>query len=105
MMGTRIWTMSIQDARVGDKVVYAKEKNSFSPGPRAQEVSAASKGDTYSYIVEKYWVVKKVNGDGTLVLLTRKGKEHCVNSSDLRLRRANLWEKLFLNSRFPKLDD
>lgn len=96
--------MGIQKARVGDKVVYAKEKNSFSPGPRAQDITAASKGDTYSYIVEKYWVVKRVNDDGTLVLLTRKGKEHSVNANDLRLRRANLWEKLFLRGRFPKLE-
>jgi hypothetical protein len=96
--------LSVQRLRVGDKVVFAKEKASLSPGPRAKDVSPAAKGDEYSYIVEKYWLVKELMADDRVCLITRRGKEHVISMHDPRLRRANVWERLFLGGRFPKLD-
>ena len=96
--------MAVQNLKAGDKVVFAKDKASLSPGKRAKEVSPARKGDEYNYIVEKYWTVKQVRADGSVVLVTRRGKEHSVSLDDPRLRRANLWERLTLSSRFPKLE-
>lgn len=96
--------MPIRNAKVGDKVVYAKDKHSGSPGQRAQEVTASPKGDLYNYIVEKYWVVKEINEDGRLLLKTRRGKEHLIRTDDPRLRTASIWERIFLASRFPDLD-
>jgi hypothetical protein len=93
--------MALRNAKVGEKVVFSKDKSSTSPGKRAKEVVAAAKGDHYSYIVEKYWVVKEVLPDGSLLLLTRRGKEHLVANDDPRLRRATWFEKLFLQNRFP----
>ena len=94
--------LGVQRLRTGDKVVYAKEKFSLSPGPRAKEVSPATKGDEYSYIVEKYWLVKELLPEDHVRLVTRRGKEHVISTHDPRLRRANIWERMFLSSRFPK---
>lgn len=89
--------------RVGDKVIYLKEKHSTSPGPRAQDVSPAPKGETYSYLVEKYWIVQEVQDDGTIILLTRTGKQHAVQPDDLHLRHAKWWERWWHRRRFPEL--
>ena len=96
--------MPIRKPRVGDKVVYAKDKHSGSPGQRAQDVTASPKGDGYSYIVEKYWIVKEIKEDGRLLLKTRRGKEHLIEADDPSLRAASLWERVFLARRFPAFD-
>ena len=96
--------MKIHPLRAGDLVVFAKEKNSLSPGRRAKEVSPAAKGDEYSYIVEKYWLVKELLDDNRACLVTRRGKQHTVALDDPRLRRPNLWERWVLRDRFPRLD-
>ena len=54
-----------------DLVVYSKQKHSVSPGPRAREVDAATRGETYSYTVDKFWVIKQLIEDGQLLLITR----------------------------------
>lgn len=95
--------MSIRNPKVGDRVVYAKDKHSGFPGQRAKDVSAAAKGEGYSYIVEKYWVVKEVFDNGSVLLQTRRGKEHVIFLDDPSLRPASIWEKIFLSGRFPKL--
>lgn len=85
---------------VGDKVVYAKQKISTSPGKRAEEISPTPKGDTYTYVVDKYWVVAEVLADGALKLRTRRGKEHTIHNDDPLLRRPSWWEKLLYAKRF-----
>ncbi|GIW99258.1 MAG: hypothetical protein KatS3mg111_2591 [Pirellulaceae bacterium] len=95
--------MGVKEAKVGDKMVFAKDKHSPSPGPRAREVVASPKGDDYSYIVEKYWTVVDVRPDGKLLLRTRRGKEHLVSRDDPRLRHATLWERWRYRHRFPKV--
>jgi hypothetical protein len=47
--------------------------------------------------------VEQVRDDGTLVLLTRRGKRHEVAPDDPRLRRANWWERIWWNKKFPRL--
>ncbi len=86
--------------RRGDIVVVARQKFSTSPGPRAREVSPASSGDSYSYIVDKFWLVKSCE-DGELRLLTRTGKEHVISADDFRVRKPTIWERLFSRTRFP----
>ncbi len=83
-----------------DWVVYTREKHSLSPGRRAKNIAPAPHGELYSYEVDKYWIVREVRGN-EIVLETRKGKTHSVSSNDSRLRKANLWERLFLSNRFP----
>lgn len=89
----------------GDRVVYRKEKHSVHPGPRAVDVSPAPRGEEYHYAVEKFWTVAGLLPDGTLRLVTRRGKVHVVAPDDPRLRPASLWERLRFASRFPRLDE
>jgi hypothetical protein len=88
---------------VGDRVVYSRQKHSSSPGPRAQEVTPAAHGESYSYLVDKYWRVIAVEPDGILLVRTRRGKQHRVRLDDPRLRRPTIWERLFRADRFPEM--
>lgn len=86
--------------RPGDYVIYRKTKFSRRPGPRATNVRPSSKGDSYAYVVDKYWVVQYVSDDGQITLVTRRGKTHTVSADDPALRRANLWERWRHRDRF-----
>lgn len=86
-----------------DHVVYCKQKHSSSPGPRAREIDAASHGETYSYTVDKFWLVKDIQSDGQLLLITRSGKEHIIHPQDPNLRRATIWERWYYRKRYRKI--
>lgn len=90
---------------IGDRVVYTRDKVSTRPGPRAKNVFATPHGETYAYQVDKYWRVTGFQPDGSLMLRTRRGKQHVVRPDDPRLRRPNLWERMFYGSRFPNQSD
>lgn len=88
--------------RPGDRVIYTATKHSAHPGRRAQAVQPEQHGEGYWYDVKKYWVVAQVRPDGSLTVVTRRGKERAVAASDPRLRPARWWESIFLRSRFPQ---
>lgn len=88
----------------GDWVIYRKQKVSSSPGPRAQMTTPAAKGETYAYIVEKYWVVDGTLEDGSLRIRTRRGKEHIVTPDDPSLYRPRWWQRLWLGKRFRAVE-
>jgi hypothetical protein len=87
----------------GDPVVFVVSKVSTDPGPRAHDIHPAPFGDTYQYVVDKYWTVRSVGSDGTLELITRRGKVHHVQPGDPRLRPARWWERWLYRDRFPDL--
>jgi len=89
-----------KDFQAGDWVVYRKTKSSVSPGPRAQNVSPSKHGDQYTYTVDKFWVVDEILDDGSLRLVTRRGKSHVVQPTDANLHRASWWERFFFRKRF-----
>ena len=93
------------DYRVGDWVIYKKTKHSKNPGPRADSVSPSSGGDSYSYIVEKHWIVQEVLEDGQLVLVTRRGKTHLISPDDPLIRKANCWQRFRYRRRFSDVLD
>lgn len=95
---------SMKQFKPGDRVIYRKQKTSASPGPRAQLTNPSPKGEMYSYIVEKYWVVDEVLADGSLRLRTRRGKEHVVKGDDPLLRKARWWEVWLLAGRFRSVE-
>ena len=97
--------MSLPGWNPGDWAIYRKQKRSVSPGPRAEEVHAAAAGETYTYVVEKYWIVDEVLRNGEVRLRTRRGKQHVVQADDPRLRRARWWERILLASRFRAVED
>lgn len=87
----------------GDWAIYIKQKQSAAPGPRARDVMPATHGETYSYLVEKCWVVLEVLDSGELKLITRRGKIHTISPNDPALRKPTLWQKLTLASRFRSI--
>lgn len=86
--------------KIGTPVIYKMNKYGTSPGPRAQDVRPATRGDTYSYKVDKFWVVVEVRDD-KVVLQTRRGKKHEVDPNDPSLRPANWLERIWHRQRFP----
>jgi hypothetical protein len=86
----------------GDRVVYTATKHSSHPGPRAEAVAPEPNGEGYSYHVKKYWRVVDVRNDGTLIVVTRRGKQRAIPTSDAHLRPARWWESFFLRGRFPQ---
>ncbi|MEX2176026.1 MAG: hypothetical protein WD872_16815 [Pirellulaceae bacterium] len=91
--------------KTGDRVVYVASKHSLRPGPRAEALTPEPHGEGYSYDVKKYWLVLEAKPDGTLTVVTRRGKQRVVPASDPRLRPARWWENIFLASRFPQPED
>lgn len=88
----------------GDKVVYRKRKHTTHPGRRAKQVQPAAKGDYYAYVVDKFWMVRKVLDNGRLLLETRRGKTHEINPCDPNLRRATLWDRIRYPARLAELE-
>jgi len=88
---------------VGDCVVYRVYKISTHPTPRAKELRPSQCGETYSYAVDKYWVVANVPTDERIEVVTRSGKLRSLNSNDPNLHKVGFFEKLRLHERFPQL--
>ncbi|WP_286764887.1 MULTISPECIES: hypothetical protein [Rhodopirellula] len=97
-------TLAANQFQRNDWVIYRKQKSSVSPGPRASEVHAAGKGNSYRYVVEKYWVVEEVLDNDRLKICTRRGKRHLVDANDPSMRKARWWERLLYRSRFEAID-
>ena len=94
-----------REFRPGDLIVYRKSKHSTLPGPRAANIHPAPNGDSYSYTVDKYWVVETVLEDGTIIAATRGGKKNRLGADDPMLKHASLLQRLLFRSRFPVESD
>ncbi|MEZ6088547.1 MAG: hypothetical protein R3C05_11080 [Pirellulaceae bacterium] len=88
----------------GDWMIYRKQKSSTSPGARATDVHPTTGGDTYHYLVDKFWVVEEVIDGEQVRLRTRRGKQNTIAISDPRLRRPNWWERLLYRNRFRAIE-
>ena len=69
----------------------------------AYEIHASERGDLYTYLVDKYWTVADIMGDGRIVAVTRTNKHHYLDPDDPNLRKARLTERLRRRDRFPPL--
>lgn len=88
----------------GDPVIFTKTKFSAHPGPRAEDISPSSHGESYSYLVKKFWTVLE-REEHRILVLTRGGKRHWVNLNDPALRAPTWWEMIRHRERFPAIDD
>jgi hypothetical protein len=88
----------------GEPVIFCKVKHGDNPGPRAHDISPARSGDSYAYVVDKFWVVVAILANGQLLLRTRRGKEHIVDANNPNLRRATWWERIRYRDRFPEVE-
>ena len=86
----------------GQWVIYRKSKRGSSPGPRATSVKANAKGETYSYTVDKFWVVDDVLPSGEVQVRTPGGKTHRISTDDPNLRRAGLIARMLWRHRFER---
>lgn len=87
--------------RVGDPIVYHKPKSSVSPGPRAKDIYPLANGEQYHYVVDKFWKVTSVNGDGTIEVVTRTGKKHILPANDPNISKAHAFQQFLYRKRFP----
>jgi hypothetical protein len=84
----------------GDWAVYRKTKRSASPGRRANQIVASPKGESYSYVVDKFWVVEAALPGDRLLLRTARGKSHVIDAADPNLRRPGLIQRILWRERF-----
>ncbi len=97
--------MSRHAFKVGDLVVFTKEKCSFRPGPRAHDLHPAPRGESYTYRVDKFWIVVGCLDEGRrLLLATRRGKQHLVEATSPHLRPATIWQRIRHRGRFPSAE-
>lgn len=96
--------MDSHNYKIGDPVVFRTTKYTARPGPRAEDIHPAPRGDNYTYHVDKFWVVAEVHNDGTLVVQTRRGKRHVIQADNPQLRHATRWERLRYAGRFPQIE-
>ena len=92
---------STTEYKTGDVVIFRIVKRSSHPGRRAEGILPEPRGEDYLYEVNKYWLVSDKRQDGTVVLITRRGKQHIVHSDNPRLRPAKWWERVIYRRRFP----
>ncbi|UZJ42804.1 hypothetical protein OO006_13115 [Prosthecochloris sp. SCSIO W1101] len=90
--------------QIGDPVIYRKPKSSTCPGPRARQVYPLEHGETYHYVVDKFWKVIGVNDDNTVDVVTRTGKTHRLEQGDPNLHKARFLTYLVFRKRFPDLE-
>ena len=96
--------MNEQTYQPGDWVVYQKSKVSPHPGPRAHDIHPTRRGDDYSYVVDKYWIVDQVLENGEIILRTPGGKSHQLVVSDPDLRPATFLERWLRRDRFVEAE-
>ena len=85
--------------KAGDWAVYRKSKRSTTPGPRATSVKACRKGENYTYIVDKFWIVDSTLPGGRLMLRTARGKTHIIDANDPNLRKPGWLRRLLWRGR------
>lgn len=64
------------------------------------DIQPEGKGEEYTYLVNKYWLVQEVSEDH-LIARTRRGKRIEVRLDDPYLKPASLWDRLFKSHLFP----
>jgi hypothetical protein len=96
--------MRTEHFQKGDPVIFTKTKFGPHPGPRAESIDPSTHGETYSYLVKKFWTVLECTEDRVLVR-TRRGKRHWINMSDPGLRAPTWWEQIKYRERFPAIEE
>lgn len=90
--------------KAGDWAIYRKSKRGTVPGPRAFGVKPNAKGETYGYVVDKFWLVDTVHTDGTLTMRTARGKTHRIQADDPNLARPGWLARLRWGERFRMIE-
>jgi len=86
---------------VNDWVIYHQPEFSTHPVPEARDVQPSERGDLYSYVVDHFWRVVRVNPDGTLEAVGRSGRVHRIHQADPKLEKAGWWARVTHRRFFP----
>jgi hypothetical protein len=87
--------------KTGDLVVFRLTRHSTHPPHAAKHVDPSTRGEGYSYVVDKFWMVAGTVSERAVRVRTRRGKEFEIDVRDPRLRRASWTEQLIRRRRFP----
>ncbi|MCH1497349.1 MAG: hypothetical protein L7U72_19155 [Rubripirellula sp.] len=63
-------------------------------------MNASSKGETYNYTVDKYWVVDQLLPEGQILLRTSTGKTNILAADDFNLRPASILQRFLRRAKF-----
>lgn len=74
------------------------------PGRRATQIKASRHGETYTYLVDKFWVVDSTLPGNRLLLRTARGKTHVIDADDPNLRKPGLIRRLLWRERFRSVE-
>jgi hypothetical protein len=85
----------------GDRVIFSVARRSPNPAHGAKDVRPERKGDAYQYIVEDFLIVANTRG-GQIVVKTRQGGIHVLDTDDDRVHVASWWQRLIYRHQFPK---
>jgi len=96
--------MSTEYFQRGDRIIFTKTKFGPHPGPRAEDIDPSLHGETYSYLVKKFWTVLD-REENRLLVQTRTGKQLWIEMNDPGLRAPTWWEQIKYRERFPVIDD
>jgi hypothetical protein len=79
---------------VNDWVIYHQPEASTHPRSGARDVQPAELGEMYSYVIDHFLRVIRVNADGTIDAVGRSGRVHRLTGSDPLLEKAGWWNRL-----------
>ncbi|MGD0463578.1 MAG: hypothetical protein ABSB74_13920 [Tepidisphaeraceae bacterium] len=82
-------------------MIFSLPTRGTHPGLGAKDVRPERHGEGYLYIIDKFWVVAQTR-DKQVVVKTRKGRIHLLDTADPRLHVASWWQRLIYRHRFPK---
>ncbi len=79
-------------------------RNSTRLPPGAKQVVPSLRGESYSYVLDKFWLVMGKADSGKLRVRTRRGREFQIDPDDRRLRAATWRERAVWRHKFPPLN-
>ena len=92
----------VREFKIGDYVIFRRLRSANRPSRKATRIRPSLRGESYAFVVNKYWIVDDLIDDEELVLLrTPKGKTISVSIHDPSLRHATIVERWLYRRRFP----
>jgi hypothetical protein len=82
-------------------VIYHQFEMSTHPVAGAHDIEPTERGESYSYVVDQFLRIVRVNTDGTLDAVARDGRMHRVAAADPLLEKPGWWFRLMHRRLFP----
>jgi len=86
---------------VNELVIHHQPVASSHPGPEARDVRPTEQGELYTYVVDHFWRIARLNSDGTLDAVSLNAHRHRLRQTDPALEKAGWWRRTFHRRLFP----